>query len=133
LTDHGNGEETSIALDDKAKSAVVIFKLMTDPFLGELILCRGHAGQLKTGEVAYNPRTRKSERVSRLIWMKADPREGLDVAYFADIRAVIGIPCVVHGDTLCDWKPINIFEPTAGTGDSLKTLYLPPGVDMFAF
>ncbi|MDR2776664.1 MAG: elongation factor G [Puniceicoccales bacterium] len=109
--DDDSNEETSIVPDDGAKVAVLAFKLMTDPFVGKLIFCRVYAGQLKKGEVVYNPRTRKSERVSRLILMKADAREDIDVAYSGDICAIIGIRGVVTGDTLCDKDLDLVLEP----------------------
>ncbi|MDR2603418.1 MAG: elongation factor G [Puniceicoccales bacterium] len=109
--DDDSNEETSIVPDDGAKVAALAFKLMTDPFVGKLIFCRVYAGQLKKGEVVYNPRTRKSERVSRLILMKADAREDIDVAYSGDICAVIGIRGVVTGDTLCDKALDLVLEP----------------------
>ncbi|MDR1891043.1 MAG: elongation factor G [Puniceicoccales bacterium] len=109
--DDDSGEETSIVPDDGAKVAALAFKLMTDPFVGKLIFCRVYAGQLKKGEVVYNPRTRKSERVSRLILMKADAREDIEVAYSGDICAVIGLRGVVTGDTLCDRGLDLVLEP----------------------
>ncbi|MDR1457368.1 MAG: elongation factor G [Puniceicoccales bacterium] len=109
--DDDSNEETSIIPDDGAKVAALAFKLMTDPFVGKLIFCRVYAGQLKKGEVVYNPRTRKSERVSRLILMKADAREDIDVAYSGDICAIIGIKGVVTGDTLCDRDLDLVLEP----------------------
>ncbi|MDR1173234.1 MAG: elongation factor G [Puniceicoccales bacterium] len=109
--DDDSNEETSIVPDDGAKVAALAFKLMTDPFVGKLIFCRVYAGQLKKGEVVYNPRTRKSERVSRLILMKADAREDIDIAYSGDICAVIGIRGVVTGDTLCDRDLDLVLEP----------------------
>ncbi|MDR0693651.1 MAG: elongation factor G [Puniceicoccales bacterium] len=109
--DDDSNEETSIVPDDGAKVAALAFKLMTDPFVGKLIFCRVYAGQLKKGEVVYNPRTRKSERVSRLILLKADAREDIDVAYSGDICAIIGFKGVVTGDTLCDRDLDLVLEP----------------------
>ncbi|MDR2779079.1 MAG: elongation factor G [Puniceicoccales bacterium] len=109
--DDYTNEETSIVPDDGAKVAVLAFKLMTDPFVGKLVFCRVYAGQLKKGEVVYNPRTKKSERVSRLILMKADAREDIEVAYSGDICAIIGIRGVVTGDTLCDKNLNLVLEP----------------------
>ena len=110
--DDDSGEYTdSIVPDDNAKVTALAFKLMTDPYVGKLIFCRVYAGQLKKGEVVYNPRTRKSERVSRLMMMKADAREDIDVAYSGDICAIIGFKGVVTGDTLCDKDAGVILEP----------------------
>jgi elongation factor G len=109
--DDDSGEETTIIPNDGAKVAALAFKLMTDPFVGKLVFCRVYAGQLKKGEVVYNPRTRKVERVSRLMLMKADAREDIDVAYSGDICAIIGIKGVVTGDTLCDRDLDLVLEP----------------------
>ncbi|MDR3144575.1 MAG: elongation factor G [Puniceicoccales bacterium] len=109
--DDGSGDEASIIPDDNGKVAALAFKLMTDPFVGKLIFCRVYAGQLKKGEVVYNPRTRRSERVSRLMLMKADAREDIEVAYSGDICAIIGFKGVVTGDTLCDKGLDLVLEP----------------------
>ncbi|MDR1401357.1 MAG: elongation factor G [Puniceicoccales bacterium] len=111
FNDDDVNEETSIVPDDGVKVAALAFKLMTDPFVGKLIFCRVYAGQLKKGEVVYNPRTRKSERISRLILMKANSREDIEVAYSGDICAIIGLRGVVTGDTLCDRDLGLILEP----------------------
>jgi len=94
--------EVSITPDDSAKSAGLAFKLMTDPYVGKLVFYRVYQGTLKKGSSLYNPRTRKSERVSRLMIMKADSREDIEVAYSGDICALIGVKDCVTGDTLCE-------------------------------
>jgi elongation factor G len=76
--------------------------LMTDPYVGKLVFFRLYQGTLKKGTPLYNPRTRKTERVSRLMIMKADAREDIEVAYSGDICALIGVKDVVTGDTLAD-------------------------------
>ena len=91
-----------VAPDDSKQVAGLAFKLMTDPFVGKLVFYRVYQGSLKKGSTLYNPRTRKSERVSRLMIMKADAREDIDVAFSGDICALIGVKDVVTGDTLCD-------------------------------
>jgi elongation factor G len=67
-----------------------------------LVFVRVYQGQLKKGQSLYNPRTRRSERVSRLLLMRAMDKEEIDVAYAGDICAVIGVKDVITGDTLCD-------------------------------
>ena len=94
--------EVSIAPNDSSKVAGLAFKLMTDPYVGKLVFYRVYQGTLEKGSTLYNPRTRKSERVSRLMIMKADAREDIEVAYSGDICALIGVKDVVTGDTLCD-------------------------------
>ncbi len=106
-----DNEESAIPVDDNGKVAALAFKLMTDPYVGKLVFCRVYAGQLKKGSTVYNPRTRKNERISRLVIMKADAREDIDVAYSGDICALVGIKGVVTGDTLCDEDLNLILEP----------------------
>lgn len=96
------GVETAVKPDDSAKVAGLAFKLMTDPYVGKLVFFRIYQGTLKKGTPLYNPRTRKTERVSRLMIMKADAREDIEVAYSGDICALIGVKDVVTGDTLAD-------------------------------
>ena len=88
--------------NDNSKVAGLAFKLMSDPYVGKLVFYRIYQGTLKKGSSLYNPRTRKSERVSRLMVMKANDREDIDVAYSGDICALIGVKDVVTGDTLAD-------------------------------
>ncbi len=97
-----DGVETAVKPDDSAKVAGLAFKLMTDPYVGKLVFFRIYQGTLKKGTPLYNPRTRKTERVSRLMIMKADAREDIEVAYSGDICALIGVKDVVTGDTLAD-------------------------------
>jgi elongation factor G len=91
-----------VAPNDSSKVAGLAFKLMTDPYVGKLVFFRVYQGTLEKGSTLYNPRTRKSERVSRLMVMKADAREDIEVAFSGDICALIGVKDVVTGDTLCD-------------------------------
>ncbi|MBC2603271.1 elongation factor G [Puniceicoccus vermicola] len=105
------GEEVTVHADDHSKVAGLAFKLMTDPFVGKLVFFRVYCGQLRKGMSVYNPRTRKTERISRLMIMKADTREDIDVAFSGDICAIIGAKDVVTGDTLTD-KALDIrLEP----------------------
>jgi elongation factor G len=97
-----DGKEVAAVVDDKAKVAGLAFKLWNDPFVGRLVFFRVYTGQLKRGMSLYNPRTRRSERVSRLVLMRAIEREEIEVAYAGDICAVVGVKDVITGDTLCD-------------------------------
>ncbi len=97
-----DGKEVPAVVDDKAKVAGLAFKLWNDPFVGRLVFFRVYTGQLKRGMSLYNPRTRRSERVSRLVLMRAIEREEIEVAYAGDICAVVGVKDVITGDTLCD-------------------------------
>ncbi|MGE9289487.1 MAG: elongation factor G [Puniceicoccales bacterium] len=105
------GEDVTVQADDHSKMAGLAFKLMTDPFVGKLVFFRVYCGQLRKGMPVYNPRTRRTERISRLMIMKADSREDIDVAFSGDICAIVGAKDVVTGDTLSD-KALDIrLEP----------------------
>ncbi|MDR1789415.1 MAG: elongation factor G [Opitutaceae bacterium] len=96
-----DGQEVSVVVDDSAKVAGLAFKLWSDPFVGRLVFFRVYTGALRKGTSLYNPRTRRSERVSRLVRMRANDREEIDVAYSGDICALVGVKDVITGDTLC--------------------------------
>ena len=97
-----DGKEVAAIVDDKAKMAGLAFKLWNDPFVGRLVFFRVYTGILNKGTAVYNPRTRRSERVSRLVLMRAIEREEIEKAYSGDICAVVGVKDVITGDTLCD-------------------------------
>jgi elongation factor G len=97
-----DGTEVIAKSDDREKTVGLAFKLWSDPFVGRLVFVRVYQGQLARGQSLYNPRTRRSERVSRLLLMRAMDKEEIDVAYAGDICAVIGVKDVITGDTLCD-------------------------------
>jgi len=99
---NSDGTEVEAVVDDKGKMAGMAFKLWTDPFVGKLVFLRVYTGQLRKGMTVYNPRTRRSERVSRLVLMRAIEREEIDVAYAGDICAVVGVKDVITGDTFAD-------------------------------
>ena len=119
--------ETTVAPDDSAQVAGLCFKLWTDPYVGKLVFFRNYQGTLRKGSALYNPRTRKTERVSRLMIMKADSREDVDVAYSGDICAIIGAKNIVTGDTLCDrdldvrLEPPSFPEPVISMSIEPKT------------
>ena len=97
-----DGQPVQAVVNDKSKLAGLAFKLWTDPFVGQLVFFRVYTGTLPRGMAVYNPRTRRSERVSRLVLMRAIEREDIDMAYSGDICAVVGVKDVITGDTLCD-------------------------------
>lgn len=97
-----DGKEVEAVVSDSSKLAGLAFKLWTDPFVGKLVFYRVYTGTLKKGMSLYNPRTRRSERVSRLVLMRAMDREEIDVAHSGDICALVGVKDVITGDTLCD-------------------------------
>ena len=95
------GRDVEVTPDDNGKFAGLAFKLMNDGYVGKLVFVRVYSGTLAKGSALYNPRTGKTERISRLLIMKADSREDIDVAYSGDICAIVGARDVVTGDTLC--------------------------------
>lgn len=97
-----DGKTVEAVVDDKGKLAGLAFKLWNDPFVGRLVFFRVYTGTLPKGMSLYNPRTRRTERVSRLVLMRAIEREEIDLAYAGDICAVVGVKEVITGDTLCD-------------------------------
>jgi elongation factor G len=97
-----DGQTVEAVVNDKGKLAGLVFKLWTDPFVGKLVFFRVYTGTLPRGMALYNPRTRRTERVSRLVLMRAIEREDIEMAYSGDICAVVGVKDVITGDTLCD-------------------------------
>jgi len=95
------GEKVLVEPDDDAKFAGLAFKLMNDGYVGKLVFMRVYSGSLSKGTALYNPRTGKTERISRLLVMKANSREDIDTAYSGDICAIVGGRDIVTGDTLC--------------------------------
>lgn len=85
-----------------APFAGLIFKLMTDPFVGALSFIRVYSGRLKSGSYAYNMTKGSKERVSRLLKMHANKKEEIDELKAGDIGAIVGIKDATTGDTLCD-------------------------------
>src|SRR6186713_2297291 len=105
-------EETTIerpAADDAPFSALA-FKLMTDPFVGQLTFIRVYSGVLTSGSSVFNPTKGRSERVGRLLKMHANKREEIKEVYAGDIAAAVGLKQVSTGDTLCDEKKPVVLE-----------------------
>lgn len=96
--------------DPKAPFSALVFKIMTDPFVGVLNFIRVYSGELKAGSYVYNVRTRSKERVSRLVKMHANKREEIDSVSAGDIVAVIGVKDAITGDTLCDEDHVIALE-----------------------
>ena len=87
--------------DDEPFSALA-FKIMTDPYVGKLCFFRVYSGTIAAGTTAINSVKRQRERFGRILWMHANHREDLDMAYSGDIAAVVGLKNTTTGDTLCD-------------------------------
>jgi elongation factor G len=97
--------------DDNAKFVGLAFKLWSDPFVGKLVFFRVYRGKLSKGDTILNPRTRRTERISRIIQIQADKREDIDTCYSGDIAAIVGIKNITTGDTLCDEDVEITLEP----------------------
>ncbi len=108
--DH-KGKAVSLEPDDKGPATALAFKLWSDSYVGKLVFIRVYSGSIKKGDMLYNPRTGKAERVSRLLIMKADSREDVEVVRSGDICAAIGIKNVWTGDTLAAKNVDVALEP----------------------
>jgi elongation factor G len=97
------------AADDAPFSALA-FKLMTDPFVGQLTFIRVYSGVLTSGSSVYNSTKGKTERIGRLLKMHANKREEIKEVYAGDIAAAVGLKQVSTGDTLCDEKNPIVLE-----------------------
>ena len=98
------GEPLTRKADDSESFSALAFKLMTDPFVGQLTFVRVYSGVLKKGDTIYNSVKGKKERIGRIVQMHADNREEIDEILAGDIAACIGMKEVTTGETLCDPK-----------------------------
>jgi len=105
------GQSVEILSDDHGKFCCLAFKLWTDPYVGKLVFFRVYSGQLKKGDLIYNPRTRKRDRVNRVMMVQADKRIDVDTTYSGDIAALVGLKNIKTGDTLCDEGLEVMLEP----------------------
>jgi elongation factor G len=96
------GDTVKVETSDSNKFCSLAFKLWTDVYAGKLVFFRVYSGTLKKGDMIYNPRTRKRERVSRLMIIQGSERKDIDRAYAGDIAALVGLRNITTGDTLCD-------------------------------
>ena len=100
-----------VETSDSNKFCSLAFKLWTDPYAGKLVFFRVYSGQLKKGDTIYNPRTRKRERVSRLMVIQGSERKDIDQVHAGDIAALVGLRNITTGDTLCDEDYDVTLEP----------------------
>jgi elongation factor G len=103
-------QPTTRKADDKEKFSALAFKLMTDPFVGQLTFVRVYSGVLKSGDSVYNPIKGRKERIGRIVQMHANERESVDEIVAGDIAACIGLKDVITGETLCDPDSIVTLE-----------------------
>ncbi len=97
-----NGDPDTRAAVDSAKFSALAFKLMTDPYVGQLTFIRVYSGVLNSGDTIYNPVKGRKERIGRLLQMHANDREEIKEVLAGDIAACVGLKEVTTGDTLCD-------------------------------
>lgn len=98
----GTEEEISRPPDDEEPLSALVFKIVTDPYVGRLAYFRVYSGKIKKGSTVYNSSAGKKERVGRLLRMYADRREDIEEVAAGDIGAVLGMKNTFTGDTLCD-------------------------------
>jgi elongation factor G len=107
-------DDSTVALERRASDeepfSALIFKIMTDPFVGQLAFLRVYSGTLATGDSAYNVAKARRERVGRLVRMHANKREEISEIFAGDIAAAVGLRSVVTGDTVCDEKHPILLE-----------------------
>ena len=105
-----DGKEIFLRAADDEKFSALAFKIMTDPFVGQLIFFRVYSGVIKAGDTVYNPIKGKKERIGRIVQMHANAREPLEEVRAGDIAAAIGLKDASTGDTLCSLNDEIILE-----------------------
>jgi elongation factor G len=104
------GNEVRLRAADDEKFSALAFKIMTDPFVGQLIFFRVYSGVVNAGDTVYNPIKGKKERIGRIVQMHANTREPLDEVRAGDIAAAVGLKEATTGDTLCSLNHEVILE-----------------------
>ena len=105
-----NGTQTERKADDAEKFSALAFKIMTDPFVGQLIFFRVYSGVVNSGDTVYNSVKGKKERLGRILQMHANQREEIKEVRAGDIAAAVGLKDATTGDTLCDPDHVIILE-----------------------
>jgi elongation factor G len=100
-----------VETSDSNKFCSLAFKLWTDVYAGKLVFFRVYSGTLKKGDTIYNPRTRKRDRVSRLMIIQGSERKDIPQVFAGDIAALVGLRNITTGDTLCDEDYDVTLEP----------------------
>ena len=109
-TKPSSGEEINRPPSDNAPLSALVFKIVTDPYVGRLAYFRIYSGKITKGTSVYNSSIEKRERVGRLLRMYADRREDIDEIFAGDIGAVLGMKNTFTGDTLCDAANAIVLE-----------------------
>jgi elongation factor G len=105
-----NGQEDSRRPDDEEAFSALAFKIMTDPYVGQLTFIRVYSGVLNSGDTVYNAIRGKKDRIGRLLQMHANQREEIKEVRAGDIAAVVGLKDVTTGETLCNPDKVIILE-----------------------
>jgi len=108
--EYEDGTKTEVKSTDDGPFAALAFKIMTDPFVGQLTFIRVYRGILESGSYVYNTTKGKKERVGRLLKMHSNKREEIKELYAGEIGAVVGLKDTLTGDTLADEKDKVILE-----------------------
>jgi elongation factor G len=104
------GNEVRLRAADDEKFSALAFKIMTDPFVGQLIFFRVYSGVVNAGDTVYNPIKGKKERIGRIVQMHANSREPIEEVRAGDIAAAVGLKEATTGDTLCSLNHEVILE-----------------------
>lgn len=113
-TDLKSGEKVTRRQDPAEPLAALVFKIATDPYVGRLYFVRVYSGVLKKGANAFNPRTKKRERIMKIVRLFADQQIEVDHLAAGDIGALVGLKECTTGDTLCaEMKPLYLERITA--------------------
>src|SRR5574339_141549 len=105
-----NGEPITRSAKDDEPFAGLGFKIMTDPYVGQLTFVRCYSGVLKSGNTVYNPVRGKKDRIGRLLQMHANERKEIKEVRAGDIAACVGLKDVTTGETLCDVEKVIVLE-----------------------
>lgn len=108
--DADSGEEVERAASDEVPFSALGFKIMTDPFVGQLTFFRVYSGIVTSGSYIYNATKGKKERIGRILKMHANKREEIKEVYAGDIAAAVGLKYTTTGDTLCNEDNAVILE-----------------------
>jgi len=103
--------QIEVVTSDHEKFVALAFKLWADKYVGKLVFFRVYSGVVKKGDMVYNPRTRRSERVGRLIQIQANEHKDIDACYAGDIAAMVGLKNCTTGDTIAAVSHDVVLEP----------------------
>jgi elongation factor G len=109
-TDPKSGRKQSRKLSDSEPMSALVFKIMSDPYVGQLVYFRVYSGAIKVGATVLNSRRGQKLRVAKLLKLHANKREEVDAVYSGDIAATVGLKDVATGDTLCDERHPILLE-----------------------